>query len=89
MSPVIATFAAAGLALSAIPALGAGTTPVAGAYPVVGTGQDLCYGETGEVVACPAAGAFLSGQDAQHPGRRPLYRDNGDGTVADQVTGLV
>ena len=88
-APVIATFAAAGLALSAIHAFGAGTTPVAGAYPVVGTAQDRCYGETGEVIACPVAGAFLSGQDAQHPGRRPLYRDNGDGTVTDRVTGLV
>ncbi|MCA6297205.1 MAG: DUF1566 domain-containing protein, partial [Phenylobacterium sp.] len=90
MSPLLAFIAAGGLLLAAAQpgSPGLSTSP-AGAYPVVGTAQDRCYRETGEVIACPAPGAFLSGQDAQHPGRKPAYRDLGDGTVSDLVTGLV
>ena len=51
---------------------GAGTALSAAAhYPVVGTGQDECYSERGDAIRCPTAGTFLSGQDAQHPGRQP------------------
>jgi hypothetical protein len=57
-------------------------------YAIVDTGQDRCYGEQGGVIACAAEGETLSGQDAQHAGRRASYRDNGDGTVSDLVTGL-
>lgn len=57
-------------------------------YPIVATGQDQCFGEDGAAIACPPRGALLSGQDAQHPGRRASYRDNHDGTVTDDVTGL-
>jgi len=68
----------------------AGTAQSAAAhYPVVGTGQSECYSEGGDVIRCPTAGTFLSGQDPQHPARRPSYADNGDGTVTDRVTGLV
>ncbi len=90
MSPFLAFIAAGGLLLSAAQpgSPGLSTSP-AGAYPIVGTAQDRCYSETGEVIACPAPGAFLSGEDAQHPGRKPAYRDLGDGTVSDLVTGLV
>lgn len=38
-------------------------------------------------MAAPAMGEALYGQDAQHPGATPSYRDNGDGTVSDLVTG--
>jgi hypothetical protein len=57
-------------------------------YPILATGQDQCYGVTGETIPCPAMGQPLSGQDAQHPGLSPRYRDNGDGTVSELVTGL-
>lgn len=57
-------------------------------YPIVGTGQDRCFGEDGAAIACPPVGAALAGQDAQHSGHEPSYRDNGDGTVTDRVTGL-
>ncbi len=68
----------------------AGVTPSAVAhYPLVGTGQDECYSERGDAIGCPAPGASLSGQDAQHPGSRPNYFDNGDGTITDRITGLV
>lgn len=55
--------------------------------PVVATGQDRCYGPAGPI-ACPPPGAPLHGQDAQHPGHRPAYRDLGGGVVRDLVTGL-
>jgi hypothetical protein len=58
-------------------------------YPVVDTGQAKCYDERARVIGCPAAGRDLSGQDAQHAGHAPDYRDNGDGTVTDLVTGLM
>ena len=72
--------------------LGAGLACAAGTaahYPIVGTGQDLCFSERGPIIDCPKADQPLWGQDAQHPGHRPHYRDNGDGTVSDLVTGLV
>jgi hypothetical protein len=58
-------------------------------YPVVDTGQSTCYDLRGRVIGCPAPGRELSGQDAQHEGHQPSYRDNGDGTVTDLVTGLM
>jgi hypothetical protein len=58
------------------------------AYPVVDTGQDHCYGNSGEIV-CPDSGKAFYGQDAQYRGKAPAYRDNGDGTVTDLVTSLM
>jgi hypothetical protein len=58
------------------------------AYPVVDTGQDRCYGNSGEI-ACPESGEKFYGQDAQYSGNAPAYRENGDGTVTDLVTGLM
>lgn len=57
-------------------------------YPVVDTGLMHCYDDRGGIV-CPKAGRSFSGQDGQIRGHPPAYLDNGDGTVADQVTGLV
>jgi hypothetical protein len=57
-------------------------------YPIVGTGQTKCYGATGEI-APPEPGQPFHGQDAQHPGPAPSYKDNGDGTVSDLNTGLI
>jgi len=56
-------------------------------WSLAGTGQRACYGTSGPA-ACPAPGAPLFGQDAQHPGPDLRYSDNGDGTVTDLVTGL-
>jgi hypothetical protein len=56
-------------------------------YVVVGTGQTGCYDNYGEI-APPQPGQPFFGQDAQHPGPAPSYKDNGDGTVSDLNTGL-
>jgi hypothetical protein len=56
-------------------------------YPIVGTGQEACY-DNFHAIAAPGPGQPFYGQDAQHPGRAAAYRDNGDGTVSDLVTGL-
>jgi len=56
-------------------------------YLIVDTGQTVCYGSGGEA-ACPQPGQPFYGQDAQYAGRGFSYRDNGDGTVTDLVTGL-
>ncbi|MDF7824957.1 DUF1566 domain-containing protein [Pontiellaceae bacterium B12227] len=45
-------------------------------YPVVDTGQTFAYGND-------------KGQDAHYSANAPSYKDNGDGTVTDQVTGLM
>jgi len=55
---------------------------------MVATGQDKCYDNDSEIAA-PNKGETFYGQDAQHRGNAPSYRDNGDGTVSDLVTGLM
>jgi hypothetical protein len=45
-------------------------------YPVVDTGQDQPFG-------------VHTGQDVHYTARAPSYKDNGDGTVSDLVTGLM
>ncbi|MBI2300474.1 MAG: DUF1566 domain-containing protein [Armatimonadetes bacterium] len=56
-------------------------------YPVVGTGQTRCYDDRGPI-SPPSPGQAYYGQDTQHPGPAPAYRDDGDGTVTDLVTRL-
>jgi hypothetical protein len=51
-------------------------------YPIVDTGQVRCHDASGPVTC-------LAGEDARRAGRQPSYRDNGDGTVTDLVTGLM
>ena len=57
-------------------------------YPIVDTNQGLCFNNS-EIIDCPAEGEAFYGQDAQYTGNEPSYTDNGDGTVTDNVTGLV
>ena len=59
------------------------------AYPIVDTGQGQCYDANGAASACSAANSALFGQDAQYTGNIPHYTDNGDGTISDNVTGLM
>jgi len=57
-------------------------------YPVVDTGQTLCY-SAATAIPAPAVGAAFYGQDAQFAGIQPSYSVGGDGlTVLDDVTGL-
>ena len=58
-------------------------------YALVDTGQTSCYDDNGEQIICPSAGETFYGQDAQFSGSQPSYTDNGDGTVTDNVTGLM
>ena len=48
----------------------------AATYPIVDTGQVKAYSEA-------------AGQDAHYASNQPAYKDNGDGTVSDLVTGLM
>ena len=57
-------------------------------YPIVDTNQGFCY-DNGELIDCPAEGEAFYGQDAQYTGNVPSYTDNGDGTIVDNVTGLI
>lgn len=52
------------------------TTVIAETYPIVDTGQTIAYGNN-------------KGQDAHYSANAPSYKDNGDGTVTDNVTGLM
>jgi len=58
-------------------------------YAIVDTGQLKCYAATGSVITCPALNAAFYGQDAQHTGNTPDFTDNGNGTVSDNITGLM
>ena len=57
-------------------------------YPIVDTGQERCYDDYREI-RYPKAGSPFFGQDAQYQGNEPAYRDNGNGTITDLVTGLM
>ncbi|WP_428559068.1 MAG: DUF1566 domain-containing protein [Solidesulfovibrio sp. DCME] len=51
------------------------------------TGQTTCY-NAALIITCPGPGQDYYGQDANYQARPPSYRNNGDGTVSDLVTGL-
>ena len=57
-------------------------------YAIVDTGQELFYDNRGEISE-PTEGSAFFGQDASYAGSEPSYTDNGDGTVTDNVTGLM
>jgi hypothetical protein len=52
------------------------------------TGITKCYNNTSEIT-CPSPGQPFYGQDAQYTTNPMSFTDNGDGTVTDNVTGLV
>ncbi len=64
------------------------TTGKAGKYPVVDTGIKKFYGNH-SLISAPSRGKQFYGQDAHYKGNQPAYRDNGNGTVTDKVTGLM
>ena len=84
----------AGIAAGAVQAEASDTETLAAsgvealAYPVVDTGQNTCYDDSGEIT-CPAEGEAFYGQDAQFADTSADYSDNSDGTVTDNVTGLM
>lgn len=64
------------------------TTPAL-PYPVTDTEQTACYDTEGAVIDCAAATPPLQGQDAGYAGFALDYTDNGNGTITDNVTGLM
>ncbi|MFI3277634.1 MAG: DUF1566 domain-containing protein [Rikenellaceae bacterium] len=60
----------------------------AGNYKIVDTEQTKFFSDK-EVIAAPAKGEAFYGQDAQFKGNASSYTDNGDGTITDNVTGLM
>ncbi len=65
------------------------TSDTANGYTIVDTGQIACYDDANELTNCPAEGEAFYGQDSQFVGNPPSYTVNGDGTVTDNVTGLM
>ncbi|MCF7920122.1 MAG: DUF1566 domain-containing protein [Candidatus Cloacimonetes bacterium] len=57
-------------------------------YPIVDTGQTLYYNNLTAITE-PIAGDAFFGQDACYTGNQPSFTDNGDGTITDNVTGLM
>ncbi len=66
-----------------------GDVPSSLTFPIVDTGQNNCYDSAGKMVNCPEEGGVTAGQDAQFNGFSPSYTNNGNGTVTDNVTGLM
>lgn len=57
-------------------------------YPIVDTDVHDHYSNTA-VITAPTSGQAFYGQDATYDGNQPSYTDNGDGTITDDVTGLM
>lgn len=57
-------------------------------YPIVDTNQFRFFDEQKEI-SPPKPGESFHGQDAHYTGHTPKYRNNGNGTVSDLVTGLM
>ncbi|UPW19955.1 DUF1566 domain-containing protein [Agarivorans sp. TSD2052] len=58
-------------------------------FNLADTGQVNCLGNDGAVINCPVAGEDYFGQDAQYSGNPFSFTDNNDGTVSDNITGLM
>jgi len=57
-------------------------------YSIVSTNQTIFYSNT-SIISTPSVGDAFYGQDATYSGNLPSYTDNGDGTITDNVTGLM
>lgn len=57
-------------------------------YPIVDTKVSDHFSDLAEITA-PSEGEAFYGQDADYNGRMPAYTDNLDGTITDNVTGLM
>ena len=57
-------------------------------YPIVDTGVTDSYNNS-EIISAPLEGEDFYGQDGQYTGNQPSYTNNGDGTVTDNITGLM
>ncbi|UMB59325.1 DUF1566 domain-containing protein [Lutibacter sp. A80] len=57
-------------------------------YAIVGTGVTDYYSDNA-LISEPLAGDAFFGQDANYTRNKPSYTDNNDGTITDNVTGLM
>lgn len=57
-------------------------------YKIVDTEQNKIFNNSLEISA-PQEGEAFYGQDAQYEGNQPSYINNDDGTITDEVTGLM
>lgn len=57
-------------------------------YPIVGTNQSTAY-KNSSAIPIPSEGEDFYGQNANYPGTTLQYVGNGEGTVTDEVTGLI
>jgi hypothetical protein len=57
-------------------------------YPIVDTHVSDYYSNNA-IISAPTVGQAFYGQDANYSGNQPSYTDNGDGTITDNVTGLM
>ncbi len=57
-------------------------------YKIVGTGQTISY-DTTHAITMPTSGQAFFGQNSNHPGNMRSYTNNGNGTVTDNLTGLM
>ncbi|WKY46685.1 DUF1566 domain-containing protein [Eubacteriaceae bacterium ES3] len=60
----------------------------ASSYPIVDTGQTEFYNNSAKTIT-QETGDLFYGQDANYSGFQASYTDNGDGTITDNVTGLM
>ncbi len=65
-----------------------GYTAQEGGYPIVDTNQTTFYSNDA-IISAPSQGEAFYGQDASFSGNQPSYTNNGDGTISDNVTGLM
>ncbi len=65
-----------------------GYTPAEGGYPIVDTNVTIFYDANGEIEE-PQPGEPFYGQDGHYEITPCDYTDNGDGTISDNVTGLM
>jgi len=63
-------------------------TSLALTYPIVDTGVTDSYSNVA-IIDMPTQGNPFYGQDSNYNGNEPSYTDNGDGTITDNVTGLM
>ena len=57
-------------------------------YKIVDTGVEIFYSNNAIIQATNIGEAYY-GQDASYQGNQPAYTDNGNGTITDNVTGLM
>jgi hypothetical protein len=57
-------------------------------YAIVDTGVNTFYSNTA-IISMPQTGQAFFGQDATYTGIEPSYTDNKDGTITDNITGLM